>query len=621
MIERINKASNIKQLHYHELIELAEDVRKRIIDVTSKNGGHIAPSLGATDFIIALLKVFNPLEDRIVFDVGHQSYAYKILTERNEQFDTLRSYGGISGFNNSLESPYDAFSVGHSSTSISAAFGICMAKHHLKQKGSSIAVIGDGALTGGMAFEALNHAGHLQKNFIVILNDNEMSISKNVGALQNHLTNMMTSKSYNYLKKQVWDKSNVLPTNLRRRFITGAQKLEESLINILVPNIFFEDLGFKYVGPIDGHDIPRLVRIFNKVKDNMEGPVLIHLITKKGKGYSFAEKNVSKFHGIGPFNLQTGLVKPSQNQSWSEVFGQKLVQLAETNKKIVAITAAMADGTGLKEFSEKYSSRFYDVGIAEQHAITFAGGLAIQGMKPFVAIYSTFMQRALDQVIHDIALQKLPVVFCMDRAGLVGEDGATHHGVFDLSMMQMIPNMTIIAPHSKEEMDKAMEWASEYNEGPVAIRYPRGTAGSEENQDQELSFEYGKSQCLQKGESINIIAVGSMVECAKEVAQKIFEQFNKKVSVYNLRFVKPLDQELINTLIQEKKAVITIEENALIGGTGQLIASLLSIHRIPVYSFGIPDHFVTHGAMQILKEEIGLNATHILEEIKNNQLI
>ncbi|HOD54811.1 MAG TPA: 1-deoxy-D-xylulose-5-phosphate synthase N-terminal domain-containing protein, partial [Candidatus Cloacimonadota bacterium] len=353
MLEKIKTPEQIKRLHYNELIELAEDVRKRIIDVTSKNGGHIAPSLGATDFIIAMLKVFNPLQDRIVFDVGHQSYAYKILTERNERFDTLRTYEGISGFNNIFESPYDAFGVGHSSTSISAALGICLAKEMQKEKGHSIAVIGDGALTGGMAFEALNHAGHLQKNFIVVLNDNEMSISKNVGALQNHLANMMTSKSYNYLKKQVWDKSSVLPTKMRRRFITGAQKLEESLINILVPNIFFEDLNFKYVGPIDGHDIPRLVRIFNKVKDNMEGPVLIHLITKKGKGYSFAEKQVSKFHGIGPFDLKTGDVCSAKQASWSEVFGSKLISLSEKNKKIVAITAAMADGTGLTEFSKK----------------------------------------------------------------------------------------------------------------------------------------------------------------------------------------------------------------------------------------------------------------------------
>ncbi len=618
MLEKIKTPEQIKRLHYNELIELAEDVRKRIIDVTSKNGGHIAPSLGATDFIIAMLKVFNPLQDRIVFDVGHQSYAYKILTERNERFDTLRTYEGISGFNNIFESPYDAFGVGHSSTSISAALGICLAKEMQKEKGHSIAVIGDGALTGGMAFEALNHAGHLQKNFIVVLNDNEMSISKNVGALQNHLANMMTSKSYNYLKKQVWDKSSVLPTKMRRRFITGAQKLEESLINILVPNIFFEDLNFKYVGPIDGHDIPRLVRIFNKVKDNMEGPVLIHLITKKGKGYSFAEKQVSKFHGIGPFDLKTGDVCSAKQASWSEVFGSKLISLSEKNKKIVAITAAMADGTGLTEFSKKFPSRFFDVGIAEQHAVTFAGGLAIQGIKPFVAIYSTFIQRALDQIIHDIALQKLPVVFCLDRAGLVGEDGATHHGVFDLSMMQMIPNMTVIAPYCLEEMEKAMEWAAEFTEGPVVIRYPRGCAESDPDY---AGFEYGKSNLIQKGEKLTLIGVGSGLLIAKKAAQMIKDQLGVNISVISMSFVKPLDMGLILDLIKEKQPIITIEENALNGGVGEHLSMLLNPYQIKVYPFAIPDEFITHGATSILKNKIKLCPESVLELIKEKKIL
>lgn len=618
MLERIKKASDIKLLHYNELVELAKDVRKRIIEVTSKNGGHIAPSLGATDFIIALLKVFNPLQDRIVFDVGHQSYAYKILTGRNDRFDTLRTYEGISGFNNIFESPYDAFGVGHSSTSISSAFGICMAKDLLQQKGHSIAVIGDGALTGGMAFEALNHAGHMQKNFIVILNDNEMSISKNVGALQNHLANMMTSKSYNYLKKQVWDKSSVLPTNLRRRFIYGAQKIEESLINILVPNIFFEDLGFKYVGPVDGHDIPRLIRIFNKVKENMEGPVLIHLITKKGKGYSFAEKNVSKFHGIGPFDKETGLSSPANSKSWSEVFGDKLIALAENNNKLVAITAAMADGTGLNKFSQKFPKRFFDVGIAEQHAVTFAAGLAVQGIKPFVAIYSTFMQRAFDQVIHDVALQKLPVVFCLDRAGLVGEDGATHHGVFDLSFLQIIPNLVIIAPHTKEELESAIEWSANYMEGPVAIRYPRGSATISEKPAPE--FVIGQSEIISEGEELAIIGIGSTVNIAKETAEILASSLKFKPMVVNLRFVKPLDLTLINKLTNEFKYVITIEENALLGGIGADFSALLSACKISVYSYGIPDSFVTHGHSTILKKTLGLNpediANSFLERIK-----
>lgn len=618
MIEKIKKPQQIKELQYHELMELAKDVRKRIIEVTSKNGGHIAPSLGATDFIIALLKVFDPLEDRIVFDVGHQSYAYKILTERNDRFDTLRTYEGISGFNNIFESPYDAFGVGHSSTSISAALGICVAKNMQKQKGHSIAVIGDGALTGGMAFEALNHAGHLQKNFIVILNDNEMSISKNVGALQNHLTEMVTSKTYNYLKKQVWNKSAVLPTNLRRVFLSGAQRIEESMINILVPNIFFEDLNFKYVGPIDGHNIPRLIRIFNRVKYNMEGPILIHLLTKKGKGFSFAEKQVSKFHGIGPFDLKTGNVSANNKQSWSEIFGNKLVALASKNKKIIAITAAMTDGTGLTAFSDKYPERFFDVGIAEQHAVTFAGGLAIQGMKPFVAIYSTFMQRALDQVIHDIALQKLPVVFCLDRAGIVGEDGATHHGVFDLSMMQFIPNMTIIAPYCIEELEQALEFAENYNDGPVIIRYPRGIAPSDPDYQK---IEYGKSQTVIKGSKLNIIGIGEGVNTAKKLAEMIEEAYKFVPTVINLSFVKPLDMGLILDLIKDKVPVITIEENVLRGGIGEHISMLLNNHNVSVYPFALPDEFIPHGDSKILKDKTILTPEAIFVAINKKKII
>ncbi len=616
MLERIKSPKDIKRLHFNELVILAKEVRKRIIEVTSVTGGHIAPSLGATDFIIALLKVFDPLEDRIVFDVGHQSYAYKILTERNEQFDSLRSYGGISGFNNIFESPYDAFGVGHSSTSISSAFGICVAKEHLKEKGQSIAVIGDGALTGGMAFEAINHAGHSQKNFIIILNDNDMSISRNVGALQNYLTNMLTSKSYNFMKKQVWDLSQTLPTNLKRKFITGAQKLEESLMNILVPNILFEDLGFKYVGPIDGHDIPRMTRIFHKVKENMVGPVLIHLITKKGKGYSFAENQSSKFHGVGPFNKNTGVTNPVKPGTWSEIFGNQLIKLAEKNDKIIAITAAMSEGTGLTGFQIKFPKRFYDVGIAEQHAVTFAGGLAKQGLKPFVAIYSTFLQRAFDQVIHDIALQKLPVVFCLDRAGLVGEDGATHHGVFDLSYLQMIPNMVVIAPYHKKGLENAMEWAMNYQDGPVAIRYPRGCA--EIIDDFSLPMSLGKSEIITEGENMAILGVGSGVGIAKELNQKIrSENTGLTPMVVNLKFVKPLDEELIERLKKEFKQVVVIEENAIIGGVGSTIAMKLSINKIPVHCFAIPDHFVTHGRTDLLKTEIGLTSDSIYNSLFN----
>jgi len=387
MLDKIKSPADIRKLSISQLIILAAEVRSRIIDVTAKNGGHVAPSLGATDIAISLLKVFDPLINRIVWDVGHQSYAYKILTERNRQFDSLRQFNGLSGFNNIFESKYDAFGVGHSSTSISAALGITVAKEMRKEEGLAIAVIGDGALTGGIALEALNHAGHLQKKMIVILNDNEMSISKNVGALQNYLTNMLVSKPYNKLKEQVWALSHTLPDSIRGKFITGAQKLEESFMNILIPNIIFEDLGFKYVGPVDGNNIHRMVRILQKVKTNMHGPILIHTITRKGKGYSFAEKNSQMFHGLGPYYKETGICKSKKSISFSNVFGNVLCNLAENNSEVVAVTAAMADGTGLIPFSEKFADRFYDVGIAEQHAVTFAAGMAVKGLKPYVAIY------------------------------------------------------------------------------------------------------------------------------------------------------------------------------------------------------------------------------------------
>ncbi|MDY0152440.1 MAG: 1-deoxy-D-xylulose-5-phosphate synthase, partial [Candidatus Cloacimonas sp.] len=477
ILEKITDPKLIHGLKPNELILLAKEVRARIVEVVSQTGGHLAPSLGAVDLTIALLNVFDPLKDRIVWDVGHQSYGWKILTGRNAEFATLRQLNGISGFTNRDESPYDAFSTGHSSTSISAALGIACARDLKRESGHCVAVIGDGALTGGISFEALNHSGHLQKNnFIVILNDNAMSISKNVGGLQRYMARMMASRSYNTLKQQIWDLSGSLPSSIRRRFIYGAQKLEESMMNILVPNIIFEDLGFKYVGPIDGHDIERLLPILSRVKDFMVGPVLIHVVTQKGKGYAPAEKNASLFHGIGPFEAKSGKTACSGKESWSEMMGKSLIRLAESDDRIVAITAAMAAGTGLSAFEQKFPERFFDVGIAEQHAVTLAAGMASKGMKPFVAIYSTFMQRALDQVIHDCAMPRLPVVFCIDRAGLVGEDGATHHGAFDIAFLSFIPNLVILSPENAEELSEMLAWAAAYTLGPIAIRYPRGTA-------------------------------------------------------------------------------------------------------------------------------------------------
>ncbi|MCK9334880.1 MAG: 1-deoxy-D-xylulose-5-phosphate synthase [Candidatus Cloacimonetes bacterium] len=608
ILERIDKPTMVSKLKNDELNQLAEEIRTRIIEVVAKTGGHIAPSLGAVDLTLALLNVFDPLKDRVVWDVGHQSYAWKILTERNDRFDTLRQFGGISGFTNRDESPYDAFSTGHSSTSISAALGIAAARDLRNEGFHSIAVIGDGALTGGMSFEALNHSGHLQpEKFIVILNDNEMSISKNVGGLQKYMARMYASKGYNALKKQIWDFSSSLPSSIRRRFIYGAQKLEESMLNILVPNIIFEDLGFKYVGPIDGHDIPQLISILKRVKNFMVGPVLIHVVTKKGKGYSPAEKDASSFHGIGPFDNRSGKTACSGKQSYSEVFGNKLCALAAKQDNIVAITAAMCAGTGLSTFEQRFPERFFDVGIAEQHAVTLAAGMATKGIKPFVAIYSTFMQRALDQVIHDVAMPNLPVVFCIDRAGIVGEDGATHQGAFDISFLSMVPNLRILAPSCAEELQAMLGWAARQEDGPIAIRYPRGSALCRNITLHK--FELAKAEIVSEHSAgqdrvIAFVAAGDALGLAQETASIVSETGINPI-VINLRSIKPLDHTLLNALGKSCSHVFTFENGAEIGGVGSRIQQLLQLHNAKVINFGYPDHFISHGATQILKEQIG----------------
>ena len=616
MLEKINKPEDVKKLSFNELIVLAQEVRERIIEVTSINGGHVAPSLGATDFIIALLKVFNLKTDNIVFDVGHQSYAYKILTGRNDRFDTLRTMGGISGFNNSAESEYDSFTVGHASTSISVTLGINIARLHQGKHGTSIAVIGDGALTGGMAFEALNHAGHLGQNMVVILNDNNMSISKNVGALQNYLTNVLISKSYNVFKKQVWDLVHTLPTSIRSKFVTGAQKMEGSLMNIIVPNIFFEDMGFKYVGPVDGHDIPRMCRVFNQVLNNISGPVLIHLITTKGKGLPYAENDSSKFHGIGPFDHETGVTNGNNDASWSTVFGKKLVDLAEIYKDIVVITAAMTDGTGLSEFAKRYPDRLYDVGIAEQHAVTLAAGMASKGLKPFVAIYSSFLQRSVDQIIHDVALQKLPVVLCIDRSGLVGEDGATHQGVYDLSYLQFIPNITIISPACESDLKSALEWAALNIDTPVAIRYPRGVAISFINH--KSHFEYMKADVWAKGRDIAITGVGQSFTTAAKVYDMLKED-NPTISAYliNPLFIKPYDKALYDEIYNTCQYHFVIEENAQIGGFASRLCLDYSMSDCRTVSYAIPDVFVEHGKIEQLRGLVGIETGKVFNEIKS----
>jgi 1-deoxy-D-xylulose-5-phosphate synthase len=621
IIERINNPNDIHDLSYADLEQLAQELRKEMILVTSQNGGHLAPSLGATDFTLALLKVFNLDEDSIVWDVGHQAYAYKILTDRKDRFHTLRQLNGISGFINRSESPYDAFGVGHSSTSISAAVGIAKGKEMNGQTGHTVAVIGDGALTGGMAFEAINHAGHLQQSkLIVILNDNEMSISKNVGALQNYLASVLVSRHYNRLKKQVWDVLHSLPLRIRKRFIVGAQKLEESLINILVPNIVFEDYGFKYVGPIDGHDIPRLIRIFHKAKNNMIGPILIHIVTKKGRGFVHAEVNAAKFHGISPFDPETGELKKPSGNTYSCILGNTLCKLAVNNPKIIAITAAMSDGTGLTAFEKKFPNQFFDVGIAEQHALTFAAGLSTQGMKPFVAVYSTFGQRALDQLIHDVALQKLPVVLCLDRAGLVGEDGATHHGAFDLSYTNFIPNMLLMAPSDDKEFEAMLEYAASYEDGPIVIRYPRGNAPVRKRP--MLPLEKGKAEVIMEGKKTAFLCLGEGLQLAESVIEYAKQQkpdFNP--TIVNERFLKPLDIALLEKINKEYETVVTFESNALIGGFGETIKAYFVNSPVKVISFGYPDSFVPHGKNEELMQLLNLTPEAIYKVLFDSAVL
>lgn len=615
ILENITDPKQIKGLTVSELKILAKEVRTRIVEVVSQTGGHLAPSLGTVDLTVTLLYLFDPLVDRIVWDVGHQSYAWKILTGRNARFDTLRQYQGISGFTNREESPYDAFTTGHSSTSISAALGIACGRDLNGEKGHCLAIIGDGALTGGISFEALNYGGHLQKDkFIVILNDNEMSISKNVGGLQKYMARMLASKSYNVLKKQVWDFSSTLPSKFRRGFIYGAQKMEESMMNILVPNIIFEDLGFKYVGPIDGNDIDQLLRIIKRVKNYMVGPVLIHIVTQKGKGYLPAEKDSELFHGTGPFDLKTGKQFSSGKQSWSDFMGSTLVNLAKQNPKIVAITAAMTAGTGLTDFEKNFPDRFFDVGIAEQHSVTLAAGMSTKGLKPFIAIYSTFLQRALDQVIHDVALPKLPVVFCIDRAGLVGEDGATHQGAFDISYLNFIPNLVILTPSTAEELSAMLAWAADYQANPVAIRYPRGGVVHSKEHQEPVKFDPFSAKIHSDEGNIALVACGDAFFIAEEV-HNILAQNNIQSQLVQLLAVKPLDAQTLGNLAANCNYIFTLESNAIIGGMGSRISQLLSLYSVKVINFGYPDYFIAHGKISELLDEIGFTPQKLYDKI------
>jgi 1-deoxy-D-xylulose-5-phosphate synthase len=602
LLDRIESPADIRSLSLPELEELAQDIRDTIVQTVSRTGGHLAPSLGVVELTIALHYIFDTPNDKLIWDVGHQSYAHKILTGRREQFATLRQYKGMSGFPKFKESIYDAFETGHSSTSISAALGITLAKTLKKESQRAIAVIGDGSMTAGLAFEALNHAGHLDKDLIVILNDNEMSISPNVGALSSFLSRKLTGKTMSRVKAHLVEKLQI--SDVGENILNILRKSEESFKSFFTPGMLFEAFKFDYVGPIDGHNLEDLLETLETVRDTSHGPMLIHVLTKKGKGYEPAEKNPDIFHGIGPFDIVSGKPHSSKGTAtYTEVFGDTITEIAAKDKKIVAISAAMVSGTGLKKFATAYPDRFFDVGIAEQHAVTFAAGLAVEGLRPVVAIYSTFFQRALDQIIHDICIPNLSITLAIDRAGVVGDDGPTHHGVFDLSFLRFIPNIVIMSPKDEEEL-RHMLYTSIYHNGPSVVRYPRG-AGYDLPLTASLhELELGKGELLREGDDILLLPVGNRVYPAMEAAKGL-EKVGVKAAVINPRFIKPLDAELICQWASHTKRVVTIEDNARQGGFGSSILELISrrgLYSVKTCMLGHPDHFVEHGPQKTLRK-------------------
>jgi 1-deoxy-D-xylulose-5-phosphate synthase len=614
IIDKIESPADLRKLSPEELAKLPREIRTLLIKTVSRTGGHLAPNLGVVELTIALHLVFHSPDDKIVWDVGHQSYIHKILTGRRSQLESLRQFGGLSGFPKARESEHDIFETGHSSTSISAALGLALARDLRGEKHQVVAVIGDGALTGGMAFEALNHAGQLGRRMIVVLNDNEMSITRNVGAMAGYLSRLRTEPLYHKSKQDIEELLRKIP-GVGQQMIRLVERLKGSLKYLLVAGILFEELGFTYLGPIDGHDIEQLRQVLARAKD-LPGPVLVHVCTKKGKGYPPAEKNPGLFHGIGSFNLATGEPLPGSGiPSYTKVFGSTLVRLAESDERLVAITAAMRDGTGLKEFAQKYPQRFIDVGIAEQHAVTLAAGLARGGYLPVVAIYSTFLQRAYDQIIHDVALQQLPVLFAVDRAGIVGEDGETHQGLFDLSYLRSVPGLVLMAPKDQNELALMLESAVGYN-CPAAIRYPRGAGIAKPLPPGHQPIPIGRGELLRRGDYLALLAVGPLVYTALEVAEQLHRQ-GKEAAVVNCRFVSPLDSQLICRWAERCGRVLTLEENVLAGGFGSAVLELLTEngYQGETARIGVPDCFVQHGAPDILRHCYHLDAEGILELI------
>lgn len=613
LLDNINSPNDIKKIDKEDYYLLANEIRDFLVDKISDCGGHLASNLGVVELTMALHLCLSMPEDKIVWDVGHQSYTHKILTGRKDEFNKLRTYGGLSGFPKRHESECDPFGTGHSSTSISAALGIANGFKINKNDSTVVAVIGDGAFTGGMAYEALNNAAQLKRNFIIILNDNEMSISQNVGGFSTYLSGLRTADAYTELKTGVKNTLNKIPV-VGHRIVHQVDKTKDSIKQLMVPGMLFENMGITYLGPIDGHNIGQMVKVIGEGK-KLNHPVLVHVITKKGKGYEYAEERPSKYHGVEPFDQSTGEVLcPKNKATYTDVFSKSILAIAKDNKKIVGITAAMADGTGLAKFSKIYKDRFFDVGIAEEHAVTFGAGLAASGMKPYIAIYSSFLQRAYDQILHDVCIQDLPVVFMIDRAGLVGGDGETHQGIFDLSYLNSIPNMSIFAPKNKYELADVIRYSS-YFQGPFAIRYPRGEA-YEGLREYRMPIVYGKSEVIYKEKDIALLAVGSMVEIAVNVRMKL-KELDYRVTVINARFVKPIDEECIEELTKNHSLIVTLEENVLNGGYGEIVNRFVNNLDVKtkVINIGVPNFYLEHGSVSVLRKECGLDEDTIVKKI------
>ena len=611
-LDRINEANDIKKIEPEAYDALASEIRSFIIESVSEHGGHLASNLGVVELTMALHLCMDFPNDKLIWDVGHQAYTHKLLTGRKEDFSGLRTFGGMSGFPKHKESPCDAFDTGHSSTSISAALGYARARDLKGEDRTVVAVIGDGSLTGGMAYEALNNVSHLKSNMIIVLNDNKMSISENVGGLSKHLTALRTRESYMDFKMDVEKKLKQIP-HVGDSVARSVKKSKDSIRQLFVKGGFFEDFGIKYIGPIDGHDIKEMVRVLNALK-RLNEPVVMHVVTQKGRGYVPAEKNPSAFHGVGSFDIATGESLASKSLTYTSVFSKTICRLGKAHPDVVTICSAMPDGTGLTAFKKHFPDRFFDVGIAEQHAVTFAAGLAAGGMHPFVAVYSSFLQRAYDQIVHDVCIQNLPVVFCVDRAGLVGADGETHQGIFDLSYLSMIPNMTVCAPKNKYELYDMLYFAYQYH-GPIAIRYPRGSA-YEGFKNMRPPIEYGKSELMFEGEKIALVAVGSMVQTAVQVREKLLDK-GINATVVNARFVCPLDTECLDRLSRDHQWIVTMEENVLKGGFGEACGDyLLAKHEdVRLIHVGVPDVYVEHGGVDQLKKTLHMDADSIVERI------